>query len=172
MLKRISDDEKHNIEEKFKQILCTSVLWNNAKTIGITISRGFEWNTKPVIQRAWQEGKTVAVPKCHRQEKQLTFHQLTDFHQLEVSFYNLLEPNPKETTYVKKSTIDLLIVPGLLFDQQGYRIGFGGGYYDRFLADFPNETVSFVHSLQLRTKLPKEPFDIPIHHLLTEKGFL
>lgn len=172
LLERFSENEKLQIEKQFLNHLLASELWVNAKTIGITISRGFEWNTKPVIENGWQAGKTICVPKCHPSVKKLTFHHLTDFDHLEVEFYNLLEPNPLKAQQVKKSSIDLLIVPGLLFDKQGYRIGFGGGYYDRFLVDFPNETLSFVHSSQLINEIPSEPFDVPVKHVLTEQGFI
>ncbi|GAB3795509.1 5-formyltetrahydrofolate cyclo-ligase [Virgibacillus kimchii] len=160
------------MEEAFLKRLTDSNIWKEAKTIGITIAQGFEWDTKPLIEAGWKDRKTVAVPKCSPKGKKLTFYQLEDYSQLEVVYYNLMEPKPEETVRITKQDIDVLFVPGLLFDRQGYRVGFGGGFYDRFLIDFPNKTVSMLHSSQLMDSIPKESFDIPVQYLMTENGWL
>ena len=170
ILKNISKRERNIIEQKLKKHLMNSDLWKQATTIGITMAKGFEWRTKPIIEEAWRQGKQVCVPKCDPEEKKLTFYQLQEYEQLEIVYYQLLEPNPEKTTKVEKSQIDLLIVPGIVFDEQGFRIGFGGGYYDRFLADFPNENVSLVSTQQLLDHVPSESFDIPVNHIITENG--
>ncbi|WP_156854749.1 5-formyltetrahydrofolate cyclo-ligase [Oceanobacillus sp. AG] len=171
-LTNLSSVERAEIEEKIVQNLTSSDLWNQASTVGVTVSGGLEWDTEPLIRKGWQEGKTVTVPKCVPEERRLDFYQLDDFEQLEASYFNLREPNPHETVKVEKREIDLLIVPGLIFDKRGYRVGFGGGYYDRFLTDFPNRTVSVLYSGQLVEEVPAEPFDIPVDYLVTENGFL
>ncbi|MHA6251569.1 5-formyltetrahydrofolate cyclo-ligase [Oceanobacillus sp. CAU 1775] len=172
ILLNIAAEEKQIITEKMVNELFLSTLWKEAKTIGVTVSTGFEWDTTPIIERAWEEGKSVVVPKCIPEIKRLDFYRLNSFNQLEDSFYNLREPNPALTTKVEKQEIELLIVPGLIFDKQGYRVGFGGGYYDRFLTDFPNKTVSVFYSEQLIDEVPKASYDIAVQHLLTEKGFV
>ncbi|MFA1820419.1 5-formyltetrahydrofolate cyclo-ligase [Virgibacillus oceani] len=171
-LKQFSDAEKKVTEEQFLKHLTASNIWNEAKTIGITVSQGFEWDTKPIIEAGWKDNKTVAVPKCAPKEKQLTFYKLEGYNQLEIVYYNLLEPEPEETLMVNKQEIDILIVPGLLFDRHGYRIGFGGGFYDRFLTDFSNTTISILHSNQLTEEVPRESFDIPVKYLMTENGWV
>jgi 5-formyltetrahydrofolate cyclo-ligase len=112
------------------------------------------------------------VPKCFPGERKLQFYVLKDFNDLEPWAYNLLEPNPNKAKAIEKDLIHLLIVPGVVFDNNGYRIGFGGGYYDRFLADYPNETLSIVWSRQIITNVPTEQYDIPVNHIITEKGVL
>lgn len=171
-LKSLSEEKKDIIEKKIIYQLIRSALWENASSIGITISQGFEWETQAIIEAAWKENKQVSVPKCDPATKGLTFYQLITYEQLEVSYYNLKEPNPDKSQATEKASIDLLIVPGLIFDKNGYRIGFGGGYYDRFLTDFPNETVSLISNGQLVDELPKEKFDLPVHYLITEDGIL
>lgn len=158
------------MEEKLTYQLLHTDLWKNASSVGITISQGFEWDTKAIIEAAWNDNKQVSVPKCDPSIKALTFYQLTTYEQLEVVYYNLKEPNPDQSQETEKSTIDLLIVPGLLFDPSGYRIGFGGGYYDRFLTNFPNTTVSLISKGQLVKEIPKEKFDLPVNYLITEDG--
>ncbi|MFD2630834.1 5-formyltetrahydrofolate cyclo-ligase [Oceanobacillus kapialis] len=168
-LKEISTGDRYITEQNLKNQLISSSLWNKVTTIGITVSQTMEWDTKPIIEAAWDAGKTVCVPKCSPKEKTLTFYKLDAYEQLEVVYYNLLEPNPEHTQPVGKNEIQLLLVPGLVFDKQGYRIGFGGGYYDRFLADFPHTTASLVHPNQLVDHLPIEPFDIPVQHVIISK---
>ncbi|WP_042223450.1 5-formyltetrahydrofolate cyclo-ligase [Oceanobacillus manasiensis] len=165
-LKNISDEDRYITEQSLKHQFVSHFLWEQASTIGITISQAIEWDTKPIIKAAWEAGKTVCVPKCSPKAKTLTFYKLDSFEQLEVVYYNLLEPNPDLTSPVGKEEINLLVVPGLTFDKQGYRIGFGGGYYDRYLADFSNSTISLIHSKQLVDRVPRELFDIPVEHTI------
>lgn len=172
ILANLSNEEREAITEKLANQLFASKLWKEANTIGITVSAGFELDTTPIIEQGWNEGKTIAVPKCIPESRRLDFYGLETFEQLEDSFYNLREPNPQLTEIVDKQEIDLLIVPGLIYDNRGYRVGFGGGYYDRFLVDYPNKTISVFYSKQLTEKTPHETFDIPVQHLLTEKGFV
>lgn len=171
-LKNISSEEKAAIEKKLEENLFKSEEWKAAKRVGVTLSQGFEWNTLGIIEQAWQEGKIVCAPKCIPQQKAMIFYDFTNRKQLEKGFYNLIEPKPHETKEVRKTEIDLVLVPGLIFDKKGYRVGFGGGYYDRFLKDFPNHTAALICSKQVTSVLPIEPFDVPIQKIITEKSSL
>ncbi|RKQ18863.1 5-formyltetrahydrofolate cyclo-ligase [Oceanobacillus bengalensis] len=169
-LKALSGEERERTESNLLHYLTTSESWNQSETIGITVSHGFEWNTKAIIEAGWKHGKIICVPKCFPKEKKMVFYKLEHFDQLEVVYYNLLEPKPEETMEIEKQEMDLLIVPGVVFDKEGYRIGFGGGYYDRFLTDFQNITVSLLHSIQRLEGLPVEAHDLAVNYLITEKG--
>lgn len=171
-LKGLSNDEKQIIEKGLLSNLTQSTLWKEAKTIGITISQGFEWDTKAIIESAIKAGKTVCAPKCFPKMRLLKFYQFSTFDELEVVYYNLLEPKAEEANYIEKNEIDLLIVPGVMFDKKGYRIGFGGGYYDRFLTDFTNTTVSLSSIGQLVESLPIEKFDLPVQYVITDQGII
>lgn len=170
LLNSISAEEKAAIELKLEENLFRSSEWRFAKRIGVTLSQGFEWNTLGIIKKAWEEGKTVCAPKCVSEHKAMIFYDFTSMEQLEKGFYNLIEPKPAQTKVVGKTEIDLVLVPGLIFDKKGYRVGFGGGYYDRFLKDFPNCTVGLIYSKQVTSSLPIEPFDIPVQKIITEKS--
>ncbi|HLS60601.1 MAG TPA: 5-formyltetrahydrofolate cyclo-ligase [Virgibacillus sp.] len=169
-LRNIPSDKKTTIEKQLQIILYSSQTWVDSQTIGITISKDFEWNTRPIIEQAWKLGKTVCVPKCYPKENKLIFYKLDSYEQLESSYNQLLEPKTTGTEQINKKRIDLLIVPGILFDKNGYRIGFGGGYYDRYLADYPNETVSLLTRAQLIEDLPVHSLDINVKQLITEQG--
>lgn len=169
-IKNLTNSQKKAIELKMYKHLFNSFLWNDAKVIGITSSTSIEWNTAPIIERAWEEMKIVSVPKTISEKKTLKFYRINSFKELKKGYGNILEPYDNKSNYIEKNNIDLLIVPGVVFDQFGYRIGYGGGYYDRFLVDFPNYTVSLVSRLQLVDSLPVEAHDIPVQHLITEEG--
>ncbi|WP_430785260.1 5-formyltetrahydrofolate cyclo-ligase [Virgibacillus flavescens] len=167
-LKSLSNEEKKSTESKLTDQLIHSNIWKNATSIGITISQGFEWDTREIIESAWRQGKQVSVPKCEPVTKALRFYEFKTYDQLEVVYYNLKEPNPIKSKLMDKNQMDLLVVPGLIFDKNKFRIGFGGGYYDRFLTDFSHTTVSLLSREQLVDKIPKETFDLPIDYLISE----
>lgn len=171
-LASISPEEKKMIEQNIEKTLRKSDLWIRSKTIGITISRHIEWDTFSIIKAAWSEGKSVCVPKSYPSNHQMIFHQIHSFSEVEEQHHGLLEPVLKNTEQVTKEQIDLLIVPGLLFDEYGFRIGFGGGYYDRFLIDFPNETISLLSRLQLIDKIPSAAYDVPVNYLVVENDII
>ncbi|WP_416149366.1 5-formyltetrahydrofolate cyclo-ligase [Salipaludibacillus sp. HK11] len=168
--KEISALEKV-VKERYLQRIYSTLFshenWIKSDTIGVTISVGNEIATESIIRQAWLEGKQVLVPKCDSSNKTMTFYLLENFDQLENSFYGLKEPNPTRSQIHRPDSIDWMIVPGVVFDQLGYRIGQGGGYYDRFLASYPLSTVSVCYPLQLVRDLPHERHDIPVDFILT-----
>ncbi|PMC39628.1 5-formyltetrahydrofolate cyclo-ligase [Bacillus sp. UMB0899] len=144
--------------------------WTNAKTIAVTVSRGREVDTTNIIEKAWHEKKQVVVPKCDPKSNTMIFRKIDSFQQLETVFFGIKEPIESETTPVYSEDIDLMIVPGICFDQDGYRIGYGGGYYDRYLKSYHGYTISLAFSFQLFNRIPREPHDIPVKDLITELG--
>lgn len=144
--------------------------WKEANTIGLTISNPPEVNTYFLIKQAWLEGKTVAVPKCKPKEKQLDFRIISSFTELENTYIHLLEPNIELTEPLAKKEIDLLIVPGLAFCNKGYRIGFGGGYYDRFLIDYEGNTIALAFQEQLLKEIPTDSYDLKVNRIILESG--
>lgn len=170
--KQIDEDERAEISKKLQQNLFQSELWENAKTIGVYLSVGTEWDTRNIVEQALLEGKRVTIPKTIPDSKELIFYQITNPSQTVPGGFGLEEPDIKVTKQVDKDAIDLLIVPGLVFTQNGYRVGFGGGYYDRYLANFIHMTASLVHTKQFVETFPIEPFDIPVNYLITEQGIL
>lgn len=144
--------------------------WKRASTVGITVSKRPEVDTFQLIRKAWEQGKRVVVPKCVPREKELDFRTLTRFSQLEMVYSQLYEPKVTATEPVTSQQIDLLIVPGLVFSTSGYRIGFGGGYYDRFLKDFTGNTLSLAFQIQVTQDLPIEDHDLPVAKIITNEG--
>ncbi|PFA62387.1 5-formyltetrahydrofolate cyclo-ligase [Bacillus sp. AFS015802] len=154
---------------EIEQRLFHSPEWKGSRTIAITVSNPPEVNTWNIIKRGWEEGKTVVVPKCLPQKRQLIFYELCDFQQLEQSYFNLYEPDSEKTTTVRNDCIELMIVPGLAYTIRGYRLGFGGGYYDRLLSAFSGTVLSLAFEEQIVDSLPIESFDMRVSTILTEK---
>lgn len=169
-LKQLPATEKRLIEQKIVTQLFQTSLWKDASIIGVTVSRDFELDTIAIIQKAWNEGKTIAIPKCHPENRQLTFYQITDYSELKVGYANIMEPDVTSAAQLDIHLIHLLIVPGILFDRLGYRIGFGGGYYDRFLTQFNGITLSLASNMQVVDKLRVDPYDKPVTFIVTEDG--
>ncbi|MGM0897077.1 MAG: 5-formyltetrahydrofolate cyclo-ligase [Bacillota bacterium] len=146
--------------------------FHEAGTIGVTISRHPEVNTIPLIEECWRRGKRVAAPKCFAKNRTMEFRIIDHLDQLEVVYMDLLEPMEKQTTAIGAQAIDLLIVPGVVFTEAGYRIGFGGGYYDRYLEGYNGATRSLAFDMQLTDELPIESHDIPVDGIITEKRII
>jgi 5-formyltetrahydrofolate cyclo-ligase len=140
----------------------------NAQVIGITLSSFPEVDTWQLIKKLWSMGKQVAVPKCEPATRGMTFYEINSFDQLEVVYMKLKEPIPSLTKRLESTQIDVLIVPGVVFNKQGYRIGFGGGYYDRFLSSYNGATFALAFDSQIVNEIPIERFDLPVQCIITE----
>lgn len=114
-------------------------------------------------------GKELALPAADPKSKTLTFHRVAHWHQLHVGFYGIREPN-HGCPAVSPRDLDLLIVPGLGFDRRGYRLGYGAGYYDRFLPGLAPgcRAVGLAFACQVAPLLPHEPMDRPVDLIVTE----
>ncbi|WP_175991040.1 5-formyltetrahydrofolate cyclo-ligase [Bacillus sp. Marseille-Q1617] len=144
--------------------------WKNSEVIAVTVSKQPEVNTWNIIKRGWEEGKKICVPKCKPSTKELTFYELISFTALEKVYYDLYEPVPSLTNQVHKEIIQEVIVPGLAYTKKGYRLGFGGGYYDRFLSGYNGRTLSLAFDEQMVDSLPVESFDVPVDEIITESA--
>lgn len=153
---------------EIEQRLFGSPDWKQSSTVSITISKPPELDTWNIIKRGWEEGKTMVVPKCLPEDRRLIFYKLNDFHQLEQSYFNLFEPDPANSVAVHNESIELMIVPGLSYTTGGYRLGFGGGYYDRLLSSFSGTTMSLAFEEQMVESLPIESFDMQVSTILTD----
>lgn len=139
------------------------------KTIAVTMSNRPEVDTTMIIEELWRQGKRVCVPKCTPKTREMAFYEIDGFFQTERSYMDILEPIEEMTELVSKDEIDVIIVPGIVFDPKGYRIGYGGGYYDRFIPGFNGELISIAFEEQVIEQVPYECHDIPVHSIVTDK---
>lgn len=145
-----------------------SDLYKNANTIFTFITMLNEIDVRPIIEDAFMQGKIICGPKCYP-DRRMEARMITGFDDVICGFLDI--PEPKDSCHlIQKDDIDLAFVPCLAADCQGNRVGYGAGYYDRYLKNFKGETVLFCREKQLLEKMPVEPHDIPAHYYLTEKG--
>ena len=139
-------------------------LYKNAKTIYGYLPYNQEVRTVPMLEQALRDGKRVAVPKCYGQE--MRFIYINDFvAEVAPGYANI--PEPIADSPIADDPTALVLMPGLAFDPQGHRIGYGGGFYDRFLADEPDHpTLALCYGFQMVEHLQTEEFDIPVDQVL------
>lgn len=172
LLNKMTLEEYRTKSDRIVELLMEDPVFLKADTIGITLSAFPEVDTFGLLEACWAAGKKVAVPKCDPATRGMDFRLIDSVDQLEVVYMKLQEPIVSETLYIQPSAIDLLIVPGVVFSKQGYRIGFGGGYYDRFLANYKGITRSLVFECQIVKEVPVEAHDLPVQGIYTEYGFI
>lgn len=171
-LHQLNPSEHERLSRAVLHRVLASDEFKQAQTIGITMSKFPEVETRPLIEAAWRAGKQVAIPKCIRSTRQMDFRVIEDFGQTETVYMNLEEPIVQQTPFIRPEEIDLQIVPGVVFSLTGYRIGFGGGYYDRYLADYIGRTVSLAFELQVGHMIDVEPHDVPVEKLFTDQRII
>ena len=143
-MKKLSGKEKEQADSWLTQHLLSSTAYQNAQVIATYLSMPHEVSTAAFIKQAQLDGKRVLVPKTYGQGRMIFVDY--DESRLQKSSFGLMEPTSEEA--VEKAEIDLIHVPGVVFNSQGFRIGYGGGYYDRYLADFTGASISSIYSFQ------------------------
>ena len=169
----LSEQERARLDDCITQKLLATPEYAEAATVLTYVSVSSEVSTRMFIERALREGKTVAVPRClpgHR----LEFVAITSLDQLVPAPFNLLEPakDLSALTEVQMSNA-ICIVPALLVDTKGHRLGYGAGFYDRFLSTYSGKKICLVYQHNLsKTELPHTEFDVPVDMVITESGVL
>lgn len=172
MLNKVSKEEYNKWSLAIRDHLIDSKEFCEAQIIGLTISRFPEVDTRPIIEAAWALGKNIAVPRCNPKTKTMDFRLIHSFEDLEVVYLALQEPKITETKSVSKNEIDLQIVPGVVYSNKGYRIGFGGGYYDRYMVKFKGNAMSLAFQCQTGHLVPVQEHDIPVNKIITERSII
>ena len=161
-MKELPESVKTQADEQLTQRILELPAFQEAKTLATYLSFDHEVSTVGLIQAALQLGKRVCVPRTYPQGR-MEFVEY-DPEILGKTRFGLLEPNERGQV-VDKSEIDVIHVPGLVFQSKGYRIGYGGGYYDRYLADYTGKTVSTIYSIQQKEFQP-DVFDQAVQEVL------
>ncbi len=146
-----------------------------AKTILFFVSFRNEVETRPLIEKSISLGKRVILPRINKEKKELDLYAINNLEELIPGTWNIPEPDPRKTNIVTLKEIDTVIVPGVVFDENGNRIGYGGGYYDRLLSKIFQTHKTFIglcFDFQIKKSIPQEANDVRINFLLTEKRSL
>ena len=148
---------------RLAELFVASEAYRQAKTIYGYLPYNQEVRTVPMLEQALADGKRVAVPKCYGDE--MRFIYLEDLSQVEKGYCGIPEPIADEP--IAEDETALVLMPGLAFDPQGHRMGYGGGFYDKFLEKEPNHpTIALCYEFQMLEHLETEAHDIPVDTVL------
>ncbi|MCH5298608.1 MAG: 5-formyltetrahydrofolate cyclo-ligase [Ruminococcus sp.] len=165
----LPSDKKAEADNAIAERLLSLPEYESAEVVLAFVSKDIEVDTRRIISKSLKNGKKVAVPRCNVEETTIDYYFITSYDDLESGYYGLLEPNPEKCEKLHSFEGALCVVPGLVFDREGYRIGFGKGYYDRFIIDFSGVTVGVCYSRCIEDKLPRGFYDRPIDIVITER---
>ena len=164
-MKALSQEQKQAMDLALTERFLQHPFYQEAKIIATYLSFPHEFQTQGLIEQALKDDKKVLIPKTYPKGRM-------DFvvynpQQLAKTSFGLLEPQG-DLEVVDAYQIDLIHVPGLAFTTEGYRIGYGGGYYDRYLEQFSGHTLSTIYPCQIQDFIP-ENHDIPVQEVLIDE---
>ena len=162
--KRAMTEEQITLaSEKLVQMFLQTAQYQNAKTIYAYLPYNQEVRTVPIVEQAFRDGKKVAVPKIYGDK--MRFLYISDLKDVEKGYCGIPEPIADEPEADDETA--LVLMPGMAFTKDGKRIGYGGGYYDKFLANEPNHpTVALCYDFQIVDSLPTQSHDFCVDLVL------
>jgi len=148
--------------------------FKKAKTILFYVSMRSEVRTEQMIKQALKQGKKVIVPISDVKDRKLILSELKDFDELELGTFNIFEPKKEFFRPVSPEELDLIIVPGVAFDKDGDRIGYGMGFYDNFLSSLKKRipVVGLAYELQIVDDIPMHDKDVTVDKVVTEESII
>mgnify|MGYP003762947243 FL=1 len=172
--KNIPQEERKEKSNRIKERLFSLELFKKANFIFTFISTEEEVDTHEIIKESINMGKRIGVPITLSKEKRMMVSEIQDFaSELEIGYYNILTPKKEYIREVDPEEIDMVLVPGLIFREDGYRIGYGGGYYDRFLGGIDSVIkIGLCYEMQLSEDIPIDTYDIPVNYIITEERLI
>ena len=163
----ISPEDKQAWDKAINQAIIEHDWFRQAKAILAYYPIDSEPDIRPALEEALRQGKEVCLPKCNPESKEITFHPITSLEGLRPGAHGIPEPENNYEFRITNSA--LCLVPGVAFDEAGFRLGYGGGYYDRFLARHDHlRTMGVCYAAMLREFLPKNATDIAVERVITE----
>ena len=168
----ISPEEKSVLDAKIINASINMVSFRHADIILLYAPIKSEIDVMPIFELALSRGKRVAFPRCNIEERTMKFHFVSSSDDLESGAYGIREPKENLPVYDPETSTGgaICFVPGLAFDVYGYRLGYGKGYYDKFMDVFKGSTIGVAYTSQILPSLPKGRFDKHCDALITEKG--
>ena len=164
--KQLTKDEINQKSAKVYSALFSSEILKNAKTVMIYLAAFNEVRTEMIIDTLLQSGISVCAPVTNTENTSITPYYIKDMKNLTRGAFKIAEP-PRNSEAMKED-IDAIIIPGVAFDKKGNRMGFGKGYYDRFLWDFAGIKIGICYDFQLLDKIPHISHDIAMDYIISE----
>lgn len=170
----MSIEEVASRSEEIKNKLISTPMYAEAKHIFSFLSFNKEVLTKPIIDDCLQKGKKVYIPLCNMEIREVVLCSFDGWNKLRPNRMGILEPAKDSIRISDRKVLDLAIVPGAVFDKAGNRIGYGGGYYDKFFSSLKKNIVKIAvcYSFQLVDHIAPDPHDVPMDYIITEKEII
>ncbi len=167
--KNFLNDQKSIADNKILNNIVSLSCYKECETLLTFVSTKIEVDTFSLIKKALKDGKKVAVPKCIDNTRLMDFYLIESLDQLEVATFSVLEPIISKCEKLTDFSNSICLVPGLAFDQYGYRLGYGKGYYDRFLSNYSCKRIGICYCNCTLNRLINGRFDQKVDLLITEK---
>lgn len=164
---------KAELDEKICGVVLASATYRYADTILMYYAKNDEVNINPVAWAAVAAGKKVAFPRTNPEDRSMVFHFVKSENDLEQAQMGLLEPKADLPSFAVTGELQqsvICIIPAVVYDKKGFRIGYGGGYYDRYLSSFKGTKVGVEYYDFIVPDVPHGRFDLAVDVLMSEKG--
>lgn len=160
-------EEKNNLI--FEELINNKDI-KKAKNIMCFVSFRNEVDTHKFIKKMLNEEKNIYIPVIDQKEKIMNISKLNSFNELKEGFYGILEPEERFLRISNPDILDVVITPGIVFSKDNYRIGYGGGYYDKFFAnkDVTALKIGLCFKEQIIEKVPTNKYDIPVDYIISK----
>ena len=169
MRENMNPEIKAKMDERILKNLSALSAYKKSKVVFTYVSKKIEVDTKNLIKKCFSDNKKVAVPACEKENRKMDFYFINSEDDLIKGTFGLMEPNKEKCEKVTDLSQGLCIVPGFSFDYKGFRLGYGYGYYDRFLNNFSGITMGICYSSCVVPKLPHGRFDKPVDLFVSNK---
>ena len=175
--KNIDVVEKEKMDKKILNKFYESKYYRESKNIFIYISYDSEINTKEIINKSLIDKKKIYVPRTEFKTRLMDAVEITSLENLIESEYGILEPSIYEP-YIEPNELDLIVVPGVGFDRNGGRMGYGAGFYDRYFKKISKDKMqkivklALAYDFQILEDVPMNEQDVPVSYIITEKEFI
>jgi len=163
------EEERAEKDQRIKEKLFSLPEFEKAKCVLFYVSIKGEVRTYDMISDTLEKGKRVLVPLADLKKKDLLISEINDLDELSPGAFGI--PEPKDPREFPLEKIDLVVIPGIAFDRKGNRVGYGMGFYDRFLKKLRKRTplIALAYDFQIVSKIPADDHDIRVHKIVTEK---
>lgn len=165
--------QSQQLSDKIQNRLCSLPLYSQCDTLFSFVNYGKEVVTKGIIENALDLGKQVGVPYITGKPHEMVFMKIDGLHSLTENKYGILEPEFKEENILKSDEKTIIIVPGMVFDENKNRMGYGGGYYDKYLSESAYmSSIGICYDFQIIKNVPVEDNDVSLNIVISDRRIL
>lgn len=170
----LSPSERSRKDALIRRMLFNMPEFKEAKTVFFYASFRTESETINMIRKTLKMGKRVVVPKVDKERRRLRLFEIKGITELSPGYVGIPEPSLSDERLMDINDIDIVIIPGVVFDYSGSRIGYGGGYYDRLLSKMWKKLpfIALAYKEQLVDLIPSEVHDVKVDIIVTDEGVL